>query len=92
MKFIINTLLISSASVIYAMRETEPIPLRVITEDFPPMNYMEKGEIKGISTAIVKKVLERANIPYTLELLPWARGYEITKKRVKCNDLLHVSY
>jgi len=30
-------------------------------------------------TAIVKSVLKRINIPFELEFLPWARGYELVK-------------
>ena len=79
MKYIINILLIASTSAIYAMRDTEPITLRVISEDYPPMNFQEKGEPKGICTAIVKAVLAKANVQYkAIEFLPWARGYAIT--------------
>ncbi len=53
--------------------------LRVVTENWRPYSYEENGEIKGKSTAIVKKVLKRAGIDYTMAVYPWSRGYLIAK-------------
>lgn len=50
----------------------------VVTEEWPPYNYVEAdGKIVGSSTVIVEKVLRRSDIPYTLNVYPWARSYEL---------------
>ena len=49
----------------------------VVTEEYPPYNYTEDGIIKGYSTEIVKEVLKRAGISYSLASYPWARTYKM---------------
>ncbi|MCX4027264.1 transporter substrate-binding domain-containing protein [Endozoicomonas sp. SM1973] len=51
--------------------------LLVVTENWPPYNYREKGQVVGASTEIVKKVLGKANYKYSIHLYPWARSYQI---------------
>ena len=51
-------------------------PLKVLTEEFPPYNYTENGKITGFATAVVRAVLQEANIEGEFQSLPWARAYE----------------
>ncbi|KZM45711.1 hypothetical protein OA92_00400 [Marinomonas sp. SBI22] len=55
--------------------------LHVLTEDWRPYNYEDKGEIKGQSTDIVVKVLDRAGIDYKITLYPWSRAYRIAQRK-----------
>ncbi len=58
------------------------IQLTVVTEDFPPYNYRNKlGEIDGLSTNIVKTILDRAGIDYKIVLLPWQRAYKMAREK-----------
>ncbi|WP_108652436.1 substrate-binding periplasmic protein [Dongshaea marina] len=54
--------------------------LLVVTENWRPYNYEEFGEVKGLSTEIVKKVLERAGIKYQIKVYPWARAYRMAQE------------
>lgn len=55
--------------------------MSVATEDWPPYNYvLDNGKIVGSSTVIVEKTLRNSNIPYTLNIYPWARAYELALK------------
>ena len=59
--------------------------LTVVTEHWFPFNYLdEAGEISGTSTMVVKKVLDKAGINYSLNLYPWSRAFQIatTNKNV----------
>ncbi len=47
----------------------------VLTEDHKPYSYAEQGKVVGSATEIVRKVLDRANLGYTIQLLPWARAF-----------------
>lgn len=52
-------------------------PVKIVTESFPPFNYLEDGEIRGVSTTIVRAAFERAEIPYEIILLPWKRAVRL---------------
>lgn len=54
--------------------------LTVLTEDFPPYNYIEDGKIIGITTEIIEEIFKRTKIDYNIELLPWTRAYKTTLK------------
>ncbi len=51
--------------------------ITVVTEEWPPYNYLSSsGEIIGSATQIVESTLQQGNIPYTLNIYPWARAYK----------------
>lgn len=52
-------------------------PIIVVTENYPPYNYLENGEIKGVSTEIVKAVLKEAQLDAQFYLYPWSRSYSL---------------
>lgn len=55
--------------------------LLVMTENnFQPFNYIEDGELKGISVESVKEMLKRANYPQDIEVVDWDRAYNIALK------------
>ncbi len=49
--------------------------LRVLTEKNPPFNFIRDGRPTGFSTAIVRRLLARLDLPDDIQLLPWARAY-----------------
>lgn len=51
--------------------------LKVVTENWRPYNFEENGEIKGVSTKIVKKILAHAGIKYSIDIYPWNRAYDM---------------
>lgn len=54
--------------------------LQVVTEDWSPYNYPEGKEVKGVSTEIVKAVLDRAGIKYSITIFPWSRSYSMAQE------------
>jgi len=52
-------------------------PLRVVTEDYPPYSYLEAGRVTGYSTAVVRAVLAEAGLEAEIQLIPWARAYDL---------------
>lgn len=54
--------------------------LTLITEDFPPFNYVEDGTLKGFGVEIVRAVQDRLGDETPIKVLPWARGYNRTLK------------
>jgi polar amino acid transport system substrate-binding protein len=51
--------------------------IKLLTEDYAPMNFQKDGEIIGGSVEQVKLMMKRAGLTYTLELMPWARGFSL---------------
>jgi polar amino acid transport system substrate-binding protein len=49
----------------------------VVTENFPPYNYEHEGKIVGLSTDIVKRIMNETGLDYKIELLPWDRAYRM---------------
>lgn len=55
--------------------------LRVITEDFPPYNYVdESGAVVGQCTDIVRAIMSKTGQDTTIEVMPWAQAYELVQK------------
>lgn len=57
--------------------DSGPLPIRVVTENLAPYNMVEGGQITGLSTEIVKAVLNNVGVSPRIEVLPWARAYDL---------------
>jgi polar amino acid transport system substrate-binding protein len=54
--------------------------LQVVTESWYPFNYInEQEKIVGSSTDFVRRILDKADISYTINLYPWNRSYNIAR-------------
>lgn len=53
--------------------------LTLLTEENPPFNYTENGKFTGLVTELVLATMKRANVPFTVEVLPWTRAYMRTQ-------------
>ena len=60
-----------------AGEEIRPVRFSIYTENAPPSTYMENGRISGLSAEIVREILHRVNHPDDIDMVPWARGYEL---------------
>ncbi len=49
--------------------------LILTTEDYPPFNFSRDGAVAGLSTDLLRHVLERAEVPGQFALYPWLRAY-----------------
>ena len=55
--------------------------LTVVTEEYPPYNYLDGSskKISGMATEVVEEVLKRTKLPYKLDIYPWARAYQMAQ-------------
>lgn len=53
-------------------------PLAAYTEQWPPYNYAEGNQVKGVSTDILRAACEVAKLSCSFQVVPWARAYKIT--------------
>jgi polar amino acid transport system substrate-binding protein len=49
--------------------------LTLVTEENPPFNYTEQGQVVGISTEVVAELGKRAAIPLQIQSMPWEKAY-----------------
>ncbi|MBU3914586.1 transporter substrate-binding domain-containing protein [bacterium] len=62
------------------VKAEENVMIKVFTEQNPPYNWEENGEIKGFSTQIVREILKRAGFKYSMRCVPWSGAYQTTIK------------
>jgi polar amino acid transport system substrate-binding protein len=76
---------VRTAAVLLALAAPSPLrapvageepAVRVVTEDLPPYSFEDVSVVKGASTAVVRAVLERAGLRYSIELVPWKRALD----------------
>ncbi|WLI88547.1 transporter substrate-binding domain-containing protein [Massilia sp. R2A-15] len=60
---------------------TQPVRLHLITEASAPISMMEGRRVIGSGTEKVAEIMARTGTDYTLELLPWKRGYTFALQR-----------
>lgn len=48
----------------------------LLTEDFPPLNFLENGQATGPSVDVVKLIIKRLNIEAEIFVHPWIRSYK----------------
>lgn len=51
--------------------------LRIITEDAPPFNYKNRGQITGLSTDLVREITRRLGEQHSIEIMTWTKGYQL---------------
>lgn len=54
--------------------------ITIYTEQFPPYNFSNKGELQGINLDIVRDLCEQVKVECKFELLPWLRAYNLVQK------------
>ena len=50
-------------------------PIRIVTEDFPPFQTLQNGEITGPMYAVMKNICIEAKIKCKIELMEWKEAY-----------------
>lgn len=51
--------------------------LIVLTEDLPPLNYVDNGVLVGPSVEIVREIIKRLGTKEQVQVYPWARAYKM---------------
>ncbi len=53
----------------------------VMTEDFPPLNFLDEGEhLKGPSVEIVQNIMKTIGLKANIKVYPWARSYQMVHR------------
>ena len=54
--------------------------LEFYTEDFPPYNYLENDELRGIGPNIIRELSSEVGEEPKIRVLPWARAYKYAQE------------
>lgn len=56
-------------------------PLRVVSENLPPLQMLKKdGTTTGAMVEVVNLLLKKVNVDANIEIYPWARSYQIAQE------------
>lgn len=47
------------------------------TEELPPLNYQDGGQVSGFATELLQTVMQQAGYSVDIQLMPWARAYRL---------------
>jgi len=72
-KFAISIFLIFLMSITSGLAQE----LTIISEENPPFNFIKDGILTGSSTGVVREIMRRLNLPAEIQVLTWARGYQL---------------
>ena len=50
--------------------------LLILTENLPPLNYVENGVLVGPAVEIVQEIQRRIGSDENIQVYPWARAYQ----------------
>lgn len=50
--------------------------LRLLSEDFPPVNFEDQGRPSGLAGELVLRLQKRLGLDLPIEFMPWARAYQ----------------
>ncbi|MEH6631071.1 MAG: transporter substrate-binding domain-containing protein [Halopseudomonas aestusnigri] len=53
--------------------------LQLLTLDYPPYEYSENGEVKGLAVNVVREVFRRLNYKVEIKALPWTRSLKLVE-------------
>ncbi len=54
-------------------------PVQLVTEVFPPYQQMQDKTISGWSVDIVRQIMTAAQLPYQIDVMPWARAFKTAR-------------
>lgn len=70
-----------AALLIVSLGLAQAQPLRLYTEEYPPINFSQDGEAAGLATEVVREIMQRTGQNAPIQVVPWARGYQQALQR-----------
>lgn len=54
-------------------------PVQLVTEVFPPYQQLQDSTVHGWSVDIVRQIMAAAQLPYQIDVMPWARAFKTAR-------------
>ena len=71
----------SAACVIALGTSASAVELKLLTEDYAPLNFEQGGQIVGLGADQVVEMMSRAGVAYDMELTQWSRAINLAEKK-----------
>lgn len=71
----------SAACALALATSASAVELKMLTEDYAPLNFERDGQIVGIATDQVIEMMARAGVAYDMELTQWSRAINLAEKK-----------
>lgn len=68
------------AFLIFQISPTSAQTIKAYTEEWPPYNFLQDGEVTGITTEILRATCANAKIQCEFQLVPWTRAYKTVQE------------
>ena len=62
---------------LFLAQQAKTEKLTILTENLPPLNYIDDGKLMGPSVEIVQEIQKRIGSAEQIQVYPWARAYKI---------------
>lgn len=62
------------------LKSTDPAPIKLVTQHFPPFSYIEQGQVAGPARELLDLVCKAMQQPCQHQLLPWGRAQRLVQK------------
>ena len=59
----------------------KPASLKIYTEHYPPLNYIENGQLTGQATEVVRELIKRTGTDTDIQLVTWEEGYKAVMEK-----------
>ena len=69
--------LIAASMVLLTGQSILSAELTILTENLPPLNYVDNGNLVGPSVEIVEEIQKRVGSQEQIQVYPWARAYKM---------------
>jgi polar amino acid transport system substrate-binding protein len=73
--------LIAASMVLLTGQSIMSAELTILTENLPPLNYLDNGILVGPSVEIVKEIQKRVGSQEQIQVYPWARAYKMALEK-----------
>jgi len=61
--------------------DVKPAVLKIYTEMYPPLNYVENGKITGQAAEVVQELMKRTGTDADIQLATWEEGYKAVMEK-----------
>jgi polar amino acid transport system substrate-binding protein len=62
------------------LHSADAATIHLLTGNYPPFEYMENGEVKGLAVELLKEAFQRCHRDVAIDVLPWARALAETQQ------------
>ena len=59
----------------------KPAVLKIYTEKYPPLNFVENGKVTGQATEVVRDLMKRTGTDADIQLATWEQGYNAVMEK-----------